>query len=624
MVAEALTSDTAHLAVGAALVAVALVAVYAVDRPSGAWTRELRSRLLLGVPWGTLVVVGFVVAVYLFVQSGFENPNRPVVIPFRSWSYFYPEGLIWSGFAHSSRGHVTGNLLSALVAGGLAEYAYGHFPGGRDVDDGTGTVRSHLPDSVDWESVRTTAASPRSVLTALGAVEGSRGSLRASWESVRSSLAAGPLAANPYVRAFAIVPGATLLFGVASSLFALGPVIGFSVVVFALWGFALVHYPVGTLAALAGSTLVNVVYETLRNPVEYAEASGSYGGPSWANVAVQGHALGLIAGVIAAVWVVRRRRRDRDAGGDRRRTTALVAFGAVLLFGSSRRLWAVYWYLGNERYELYRAVGLGLLAVLAAVVAVALAGRDEPLRPDLAVTDPETIRESVRSATPAAIGLLLLVSALAVVAGPGILPNLVTVGDGDLPGEPIEVQGYQVTYAEDVENEVVNVVDAEAFGRSTSVNTSGVIVKNADREIWTTTVSRGSLEFWGYRAIDVGGTGWRETVWIQRTGWVTTDGSPVYRVDAIRNDARSTLFTSEPARAEPRIDGRNVTVAAVEGGFELRVEHAGTNATAPVPAANESVTLRGLSLVRDEDRVIAERGETRVRIAEVERYEGRQ
>ena len=601
---DLLLSDATHLAVGGAMVALAVLAVYRTDRPGGAWTRALRSRFLLGVPWGTLVVVGFVVAVYLFVQSGIENPDRPVVIPFRSWSYFYLEGVLWSGFAHSGRSHITGNLLSTLVAGSLAEYAYGHFPGGRDVDDETGTVRSALPESFTRESIG--AWDEDVALSSVG--------------SLRESIAAGSLATNPYARAFFVVPGAMLLFGGASSLFALGPVIGFSGVVFALWGFALVHYPIGTIAALTGATLVNVVYETLRNPVTFAEASASYGAPSWANIAVQGHAIGVISGILVAVWLIRRR---RGSVAPRARTTALVAFGAVLLFGASRRLWAVYWYLGNEQYELYRALGLGLLAVLAAIVAVAVAGRDEPFRPDLAVPEPETLRESVRSVTPAVVGLLLLVSALAVVAGPGVLPNLVTVDDGDLPGDPIEVEGYQLTYAEDVEDELVSVVDIEAFGRSTSVRTSGVIVKNADRHIWTTAVSRGNLAFWGYRAVDVGGTGWRETVWVQRTGWVATNGGPTFRVDAIRDETRSTLFTSDPARAEPRIDGRNATVAAVDGGFELRVDHAGTTENASVPASGESVTLQGVTFLRENDRLVAERGETRVRIAQVERYEGR-
>jgi hypothetical protein len=386
--------------------------------------------------------------------------------------------------------------------------------------------------------------------------------------------------------------------------------------------------------------------------VAFAEASPSYGVPGWANVAIQGHALGLIGGALVAVLLVRRRARDSnggdrdahsDAAGGRWRyhpvatadragprtdateRSALLVFGALLLFGASRRLWAVYWYLGNERYELYRAVGVGLLALLAAIVAVAAVSRDDPIWPSRAVPEPETIRGGIRSATPAAIGVLLLLGALAVVAGPAVVPNLVAVDDGDLPGEPIEVEGYQVTYAEDVENRLVGVVDVEAFGRSTSVNTSGVIVSNPDREIWTTAVSKGNLAFWGYRAVDVGGTGWRETVWVQRVGWVAANGGPTYRVDAVRNETRRTLFTSDPARAEPRIDGRNVVVAATRGGFELSViGGSGNNVTAPLPAANESVTVRGITLVREGDVLFAERGETRVRIAQREQYEGRQ
>jgi membrane associated rhomboid family serine protease len=639
MLAEALTSDAVHLAAGGVGVVVALAAVYLVDRPTGDWTRALRSRLLLGVPWGTLVVIASVIGVYLFVQSGVDNPNRPVVIPFRSWSYFYPEGLVWSSFAHSSRGHITGNLLSALVAGGLAEYAYGHFPDGREVDGSDRLV----------VRLRRLSGHLRELPSRLGKLP------RRIREGPNRIAAVESPRENPYVRAFLIVPAAAVAFGLLSALFALGPVIGFSVVVFGYWGFALVSRPVAAVVAMAGTTLVGVVYEALRVPVAFAEASPSYGVPGWANVAIQGHALGLIGGALVAVVLLRRRTReqrdeDRGAGPDaspdatagrwryhpvaaaddgRSRTdaterSALLVFGALLLFGASRRLWAVYWYLGNERYELYRAVGIGLLALLAAIVAVAAVSRDDPLWPSRAVPEPETVRGGIRSATPAAIGALLLVGALAAVAGPGVVPNLVAVDDGDLPGDPIEVEGYQVTYAENVEDQLVGVVDVEAFGRSTSVNTSGVIVSDPDREIWTTAVSKGNLAFWGYRAVDVGGTGWRETVWVQRVGWVAANGGPTYRVDAIRNETRRTLFTSEPARAEPRIDGRNVTVAATQGGFELRVDGPGGNASAPLPAANETVTLRGVELVRETDVLFAERGETRVRIAQRERYEGRQ
>ncbi|MFW6318150.1 MAG: rhomboid family intramembrane serine protease, partial [Halorubrum sp.] len=344
MVAEALTSDALHLAAGGIGLVVALAAVYLVDRPSGGWTRAPRSRLLLGVPWGTLVVIAGVIAVYLFVQSGIDDPNRPVVIPFRSWSYFYPEGLIWSSFAHSGRGHITGNLLSALVAGGLAEYAYGHFPSGREVDDAEGlTVRlRRLPRRLreSPNRLRTLPAQVRAVPSQIVAVQAP--------------------AANPYVRALLIVPGAAVAFGLLSALFALGPVIGFSVVVFGYWGFALVSRPVAAVVAVAGTTLVGVVYDAARVPVAFAEASPSYGVPGWANVAIQGHALGLIGGALVAVVLLRRRARgptggDRDADSavsgrrwrshplaaaddDEPRTdpterSALLVFGALLLFG---------------------------------------------------------------------------------------------------------------------------------------------------------------------------------------------------------------------------------------------------------------------------------------------------
>lgn len=557
---------------------IAFGVVYAMDRPRGAWGRTLRSRLLLGVPWGTLVSVGFVICVYLFVQSGLENPGRPVVIPFRAWSYFYPEGMLWAGFSHASQGHVTGNLLSTLVAGTLAEYAYGHFP------------------------------------------------------KERGSSSFGSWRSNPYARAFLFVPGAILLAGLFTALFALGPIIGFSGVVFALWGFALVHYPLGTIVALLGSTLVRVLYDAFRSPVQFAEATPSYGPPSWAGIAVQGHALGFFIGVIAAVYLIRRRRaRSSAAGPTDGATTGLLAgrsglavFGGVLLFAASRQLWAVYWYLGNERYVLYRGIGLAMVVLLALLVAVAVAGRDEPLVPSWATPDPGSVVGAVRSASPAAVGLVLLVIVAGVVAGPAVIPNLVTVGDEELPGEPVEIEGYEVTYGENVPDQMVNVVEVEAFGQTTQVNTSGVIVRNTDRGIWTTAVSRGNLQFWGHRSVDVGGTGWRETVRVQRTGWVAVDDGPTYRVDLHYDDEWRTAFLSDERTAEPTIDGRNVTVAAVEDGFDVTVTHDNDSSTAPLPAENERVTLQGVTLVREDRHVYAERGDTRVRVLTQERYEGRE
>ncbi|MFA9515976.1 rhomboid family intramembrane serine protease [Halopenitus sp. H-Gu1] len=563
----------------------AFAVIVAVDRPRGSWGRKLRSRLLLGVPWGTIIAVGIVICVYLFVQRGIDDPTDPVVIPFRAWSYVYPEGMVLSGLSHASLNHVVGNLLATLVVGSLAEYAYGHFPRRR------------------------------------GAI------------SFRT------LGENPVFRAFLVVPVAMIGGAIIASMFSIGPVIGFSGVVFALWGFTLVQYPLGSIVALAGASLLNVLYRAFRNPVVEASANPSYGGPWWANISIQGHAIGLILGVLIGAVLVRRRERHAATRGsiEREKWTrrpAIVVFTGVLLFASSRSLWAVYWFLGNERYVLYRAIGVGLIVLLALIVALAAAGGRDPIVPSWAVPNPETFREAVRSASPRTIGIVLLLFGFGVLAGPSIAPNLSTVSDEELPGDPIEVEGYEVTYAEDVPNQMVNVIDIEAFDRTTRVNTSGVIVKNADRGIWITAVSRGNLKYWGSRSVEIGGPGWRETIIAHRTGWKAIGTGTAYRVDLEHAGDRRTAFRSDPVEAEPTIEGRTVSVAAVEGGFEVSVTRGNrTNSrtstesrteTAPLPAENESVELQGLTLTREERRIYAESNDTRVRVLERERYEGRE
>lgn len=538
---------------------VAFGIVYAVDRPRGAWGRRLRSRLLFGIPWGTLLAMGFVVAVYLFAQSGLEHRYRPVVIPFRAWSYLYPEGMLLAGFSHASFGHLTGNLIGTLVAGSLAEYAYGHFP------------------------------------------------------RERGSAAFASLRTNPYVRALVFAPAAILLTGSLTALFALGPVIGFSGVVFALWGFALVHYPIGAIVALAGSRVVGLLWSVWRTPVVTSSASPSYGGPWWAGIAVQGHAVGLFIGVIVGLSLLKRR-------GER--PSALRLFAGGLLFSVSQALWAVYWYLGNEQYVLYRGIGTALVVLLAAVIAVAGAAKAKPFVEEWAVPNPRTISESIRSATPRTVAFVALLLAFGAIAGPAVPVNMMTTADDPVPGESMSVDGYAVTYAEDVPNGMVSVIDVEAFGQSTTVNTSGVIVYNEERHIWFNAISKGQLAFTGTSRVELGGIGWRETVTAKRTGWRAVGGDPTYRIVLSHEDRNVTAFVSDPSSAEATIDGRNVSVAAVEDGFRIRVTRNGTAdaATAPLPATNETVQVGGISFERVEKKLFAVRGDTRVRIANAETY----
>lgn len=567
-----------RLAVVAAFL-LAFAIVYAVDRPRGAWGRRLRSRFLLGIPWGTLLSLGFVLAVYLFLQGGIDNWYDPVVLPFRAWSYFYPTGMLTAGFAHSSAGHLIGNLLGALVLGTLAEYAWGHFPQSR----GTSSF--------------------------------------GSWRT------------NPYVRAFLIVPGAVIAAGVLSSLFAVGPVIGFSGVVFAFGGFALAFYPIGTIVALTASTFVRLTYNALQNPELVSSARWVYQIPSWATIAIQGHALGLFIGLLVGLWL-RRRRGSLPS--------ALRLGTGVALYGAARSLWAVYWYRGGETYVLYRGVGLALVLLLATLVVLAGATRDEPLSmpslPSLRSRLPlpsgggrlrgrslpsvpgPSLSGSLSGTTPAAIGFVLLLLGAGLIAGPAIPVNLVTADDEQLPGDPIEVRDYQITYAEGVTDGMVDVVDVELFGETTAVETSGVIVKSDDRHLWTTAASKNRLQGSGQERIGLGGLGWRDSVTAHRSGWQTVGGDRVYRIELEHDGQRHLAFLSNESTTQPRVDGRNTTMTPREEGFFLRVSHGEENETVAIPETNESVDALGIEFVREDDDLFAEREETRVRIAAKETY----
>jgi len=98
----------------------------------------------------------------------------------------------------------------------------------------------------------------------------------------------------------------------------------------------------------------------------------------------------------------------------------------------------------------------------------------------------------------------------------------------------------------------------------------------------------------------------------------------VYTV-RLRHDGTETFaFASNASRAEPTIAGRNVTFRPDEGGFTVVVSQQGeTLATRPLPPGNVSISAGGLTLRRNETRLIAERNGTSVRVATRERYGGR-
>ena len=288
------------------------------DPSSRRWGDLLRERFVMGVPWGTFVSIGFVLCVYLFVQDGISQFHNPVTTPFRSWSYFYPVGIATAGFSHASSGHLIGNLVGTLVAAPIAEYAWGHYP----ARQGTST----------FSSLRT----------------------------------------NPWVRALVIFPAAVIVVGLLTSVFALGPVIGFSGVVFAFAGFAIVRYPLTTvLATVVAQGVVSRTYQAIQRPIHTVQPSPSPPSPpSWAEIAIQGHALGFFIGLLLAVVIFHRRSYRPDP---------LRLWVALLFYGFSKSLWAVYWFGADDTYILFQGPGIVVVTGLAVVITLALTGPERPL-----------------------------------------------------------------------------------------------------------------------------------------------------------------------------------------------------------------------------------------------------
>jgi membrane associated rhomboid family serine protease len=540
-----LVSVDVALAYGPLLVIAAGTAALLTAGEGRAFVRRVRSRLLFGVPWGTLVVVTCIVAFYLYVQFGTRGLGSPLVVPFVSWSYHYPLGVFTAPFAHASFGHLTGNVIGTLAFAPLAEYAFSHFP----------TERG----------------------------ESSFG----SWRT------------NPYVRAFLLFPAGVFAAALLSSAFSWGATIGFSGVVYAFAGFALVRYPLTTVIAVTARDVISVLWSTLQDPVVYANASPSFGPPWWAGIAVQGHLLGFLVGAVLAAALV--------AGRENRPSPARVWFGAVVM-GASLSLWAVWWYGTSAEFVLYRALGVLLVVGIAVLLTAVVRADDRPVVSDL------TTRKT-------AFALLLLpIVTMALVAVP---VNLTSVQDAGLPGEPVEIREYEVTYAENVQNERVSAVDVPYFQDVTNVTASGVVVANPERTIWTEQVSSSSLAFWGERPVTVGGVGWEETVWVHRRGWVPTGGSPVYNVyvDPPEADWRP-VFASGNSSADPVLDGREIHIDARGGAFGLQVVRNDTVLdSVGLPDENETATASGLTFVRNGSRIVARHENTTVTIAREEQYE---
>lgn len=535
-VADALVVLAWQVLVVGALVGSVWLAVRLTD-PDQRIGSVLRGRFYRGVPWGSLLVFGWVIGVYLFVQGGLWQPDEPLAIPFSAWSYFYPLGLLFAGFAHVGPSHLLGNLTTALVFAPLAEYVWGHFPED-DARFGDPRVR-------------------------------------------------------PLVFALCV-----LGVGVATSLFSWGPVIGFSGVVFALIGFVLVRYPLLTVVALAARSAIRTVTGALGEPVAVVEVTASVSPPWWYGIAVQGHALGFLIGVLLGVAVLRRRRIEPDP---------IRVWVGTLLTTLSLSLWAIWWIRGAETYVLYQGLGVVLVLALSVLITTAVTASDRPLRGRL------TRRQA------ATVALVVPLLAMCLVAVP---LNFVAVDDH--PREAAVIAGdYTVFYDEEVENRMFSVVEIEAFGETTDVTTSGVIVTSPERHAWGQQVSASELETHGEATVRVGGLTWNEAIHVERSGWEVGDET-VYAVWFESDGGRTHAYDSEPTRANAVVDGRTITLLSESGEFFVEVESASALERAVIPDDGEIRTVNGLAIGNDDGRLVVSDGASVVPIAEAERYSPRQ
>ncbi|WP_089787250.1 rhomboid family intramembrane serine protease [Natronobacterium haloterrestre] len=588
--------------------AASIAAVRRLQNPERPWRAVAGDRLVLGVPWGTLVVVTFVLAVYLFVQDGITDFSDPVTIPYRAWSYFYPLGILTGSFAHAGPGHLVSNLAGTVVVAPLAEYAWGHYP-----------------DSGDDDRLRS----------------------------------------NPWVRALFVFPAVVIGIGLLTSLFSLGPVIGFSGIVFAFVAVALVHYPITTLVAAIGvQSVLTTIYRALQSPIyRYVAEPSPPSAPSWAAVAIQGHALGFFVGLVIGIALLERRDTRPDA---------LRIWAAVLIYAVSRGLYQIYWFGEGNVFYLYRGPGIVIVAVLALVITVALTASERPAVPrkigrrlarartELSVDRPLEIAarsgpdRGAEGGNPDADGtdrfdrvydiaggyrssratrlsslhrrgvaFLCVLLVLAALAGMAIPVNVVAVdGAAHSPESAIEIEDYTIEYAENVENELVSDFGIEYLDES--LEASGVIVASERRNIWMEAVTADHLAYTGEETVTVGGPGWRSTVHVERAGWEPVGNDPVYQVRMGESpDPETVVFESDDAQAEVRIDDRFVTVASEDGEFVLEVTVDGTDAveTAPIPAADESTAAAGLEFERQDDTVYAINDGTVVAVATEESYD---
>lgn len=400
---------------------------------------------------------------------------------------------------------------------------------------------------------------------------------------------------RPLLRALVGVPLVWYAVGVFVSLFTLGPVIGFSGVLFFLFGFVVVFYPVVSVGLLVVSNVLRTVVSALISPVSVSSSVETVTTtPPWANIAVDAHALGFLLGIGLAVLLARRRGTDIDG---------YRVGAAVLLVGIAQGLHLI-WLSQGTSYVLYR--GLGAAAVAALSVMAGFGVYVESSAPPLAGMEELPLRRA------ASVGFLAVPVVIFCVVG--FVAGLGTVSTVD-DVEKVEVGDYSVWYGESVENQRVVSIP---FIDITPANftSSGAFVTSEERGAWRQVVSTRSLRSNSNTTFLVGSLTWDERVRLERVGMTSTMGNSAYTVFVTAENESRAVFNSSPAPTGVKVEGWRISLNVTDG--VRTVSMVRNDDRRKVYLGRHPTEVEGVSFEVEEKKVVASNGETSAVVGRVD------
>lgn len=284
---------------------------------------EFESRFVYGVPWVTLVTIIGLVGVFLFIQSG-HKPSGATVVGFRSWSITYPQGWIFSSFAHLDTGHITSNVIWLLVFGGMVEYSWSHYP-----RNATKTETSSNQARESQVPVQTPS------------------------------------------RRIALLLSIIILYSVGSSLVIPGATIGFSGVVFVLIGIIVVIRPTWAIAGVVTARILQELTDIVFSPVVVERRFVIQVTAGVGETSLQGHLVGFLVGVLLGAALLRVQTRMAPPS-----VTVWLAGITIAVFQS---LHEFSFNTGSNQVVIFQAIGASAIVLLMVCIAYGISVPNRPL-----------------------------------------------------------------------------------------------------------------------------------------------------------------------------------------------------------------------------------------------------